>query len=369
MTTLEMSSTNHTPIPHPLHGFSKDVALLIRQGRSLSLKSSSVSLHSPHQDPGSPDISPMDQLARDVLSHPTDQREHLLQFAPLPHLTTPYEILMHALSQLTPHEAQWWSRGHVYTNTPISPAMWGLMKVAGKRLKYVSDHEIKSHINTIRNEHSSISASDLSPWLHLLQRFTCISNQGSDSPLEQSIRSCNIKPYLGQRVPTLKEAGEIVHHWMTHENTLLKLQGGGEEEVTGRRWGGKRRVVGALALDDSFTVIGYALNQPQLGATAHAEWCLLDQLWRAQRWPQSGQVTLISSLKPCKLCAGAWITHASYQRLEVYFLHNDPGPGGQNTALDDETFAYQEARRWCKSRGSWSQFELPISPDSPTRSC
>ena len=264
--------------------------LLTRQGRGMSLK-----------------LESLDQVKVGMNSRP-----HLY-----PHLKEPYEVLVHALKYLSPDEAQWWSRGQAYTRHSISPAMWGLMKVAGKRLKCVSKHDLHTYITDVSQQHVSISSAQLARWNERLRRTTCITNQVSETLLHHNKA---FTPHLGWQLETLSQAADLISQWVDYENHLLKLNDQGEKEIKNRRWGGQRRVVGALALDESLTIIGYALNHPHLSHTAHAEWCLLDQLWRAQRWPSHGHLTLLSSLKPCKLCAGAWISHAPVQNLHVYYL-------------------------------------------------
>ena len=280
----------------------------------------------------------------------------------LPHLHTPYEVLIHALATLFPSEARWWSRGRAYTVTPITPAMWGLMKVAGKRLVVCDPDTLPDRIIHTAEKHTQILSDHLRGWMRRLDQM----NQRPDLSLPESrihhISSTEPTPRYGQTLESIIHAGELLDAWVRYENERLNLRGVGEIEIVGRRWGGKRRVVGALALDADLTLIGYALNHPQLSPTAHAEWCLLDQLWRTQGWPTRGPVTLISSLKPCKLCAGAWVTHAPDLDLRVYFLRDDPGPSGQNTAFDEGSYAHQEAIRWRSKRGSWSQMALSLTP-------
>ena len=145
--------------------------------------------------------------------------------------------------------------------------------------------------------------------------------------------------------------------------TLCSNKEGGEVEIDGRRWSGSRRVVGALALGPQHELLGYTLNAPDLSRTAHAEWLLLHELTLNDRWPTHGSVTLISSLKPCKMCAGAWITHAPSYELNVYFLRDDPGPNGQNTAFDIDSYAWDEAMSARSFLGSVSQSRLILGSD------
>ena len=326
--------TQDQEIPHSAHKIDPDTAVILkRKNRSLSFTHDQL-------------LQALD--ATQCISASTSRSD-------LPHLHDPYEVLMHALATLFPSEAQWWSRGRAYTVSPISPAMWGLMKVAGKRLTLFDPDNVPNQLINTVEEHTQILSDQLRSWLQRLDQM----NQRPELP---SLKSCTHHltspeptPRCGQTVESITHARDLLDTWIRYENERLNQHGVGEVEIIGRRWGGKRRVVGALALDADLTLIGYALNQPQLSPTAHAEWCVLDQLWRTRGWPTRGPVTLISSLKPCKLCAGAWVTHAPDLDLRVYFLRDDPGPSGQYTAFDEGSYAYQEARRWCSKRGSWNQ--------------
>lgn len=265
----------------------------------------------------------------------------------LTHLQHPYEILLHLLSQLTPDEAQWWSRGKAFINTPISPAHWGLMKVAGKRLLSLNTEQFNSL------EDRLVSDSGVNLTTLLVDDFKLLYQAHFEKPDHAPEFLVESSHYFDD----LKSAKCFLSNWVQHENQRLNQTKAGEQIQTGRRWAGRRRVVGALALDHKGQLLGMTLNHPQLSVTAHAEWCLLDQLERLQRWPSSGEVTLISSLKPCKMCAGAWVTHAPYQKLSVHYLRDDPGANGQNTAFDTESYAYQMARSWRNSWGSLSQVD------------
>jgi hypothetical protein len=267
-----------------------------------------------------------------------------------PHMRSPYEVLMHTLTHVSPQESRWWSRGRAVTTEAISPAMWGVMKVAGKRLATLDLSGLACGASSddegrVVNEMTRVTTQDIKTW---------------------ATRLANVKrpPLTGARYTSVIEAGQALNEWVTRENTSLEERGLGERQTEGRRWGGARRVVGALALNRAGVVISAALNRPEISFTAHAEWCLLDDLWRRDAWPPDGEVTLISSLKPCKLCAGAWVTHAPYSSLSVHVLRDDPGPNGQHTAFDELSYAQGEARRWRSDWGSLSQTRLSLGGDS-----
>lgn len=253
-----------------------------------------------------------------------------------------YEYLLHHLHHYTPHEAQWWSRGRAYVTEEISPAMWGLMKVAGKRLYQVSADEL---------DHLWFSLDPKQRASYLTTPFTI--------PLED----------LGdfdKETPTsfasLTEAGQWLNGYVTTHNALLLQRGEGEVTSSDRRWVGTRRVVGAMVLNKDLTLIALSMNHPSRGHTSHAERVLLESpRMVSQSQPlQSSTLHLISTLKPCKMCAGLWVTHAPFHSLKTYYLRDDPGRNGQNTALDQGSYAWEEAKRWRCIDGEVSQERLII---------
>ena len=90
-----------------------------------------------------------------------------------------------------------------------------------------------------------------------------------------------------------------------------------------------------------------AFKQPQLHPAYHAEWALLDALLRATSSPPP--LTLLSTLKPCKLCAGAWASYGPLS-LKALYVSDDPGKMGQHTAFDEGSHAWRQASA---ERASW----------------
>ena len=85
-----------------------------------------------------------------------------------------------------------------------------------------------------------------------------------------------------------------------------------------------------------------AFKQPAQHPLYHAEWALLDALLR-EPTPSSAPRWLLTTLKPCKLCAGAWASYGP-ERLEVRYLSDDPGKLGRGSAFDEGSFAWEQAR-------------------------
>lgn len=282
----------------------------------------------------------MVQISSDALSTSTtllvrNERALLLTSPALdvesPHLQAPHENLYRSLYDQLPEEAQWWSRGRAYVTEAISPSMWGSMKVFGKRLSAVTEQELFSR------------------WLATppSQRIQLM----VQPPARAWMEADTLKRGL---LLSLSEAKELLNEWITLVNQQLNLHEMGEldasHNASQRRWSGARRVVGAVALSTAGEVLGSALNMPHLNPTYHAEWCLLDLLWSEGRWSGPEGVTLITTLKPCKRCAGLWATYCPLPLRQVHYLRDDPGPSACHTALDQGSYAWREAIRW---RSDW----------------
>ena len=255
-----------------------------------------------------------------------------------------YEHLLHLLHAYVGQEAQWWSRAKAYTNDPISPQMWGLMKVAGKRL-YQLEPDQMDYLWSKTDPKDRRILSPFSP-----QEIEHFNHYGTVTPVSTSVFFSSIK-----------QAGQWLDTWVNHHNQQLRSQGLGEEQELGRRWGGQRRVVGAIVLDSSLKLLAQQLNQPNLGSTAHAECLVYDHLCRQAVWPEINELILISSLKPCKMCAGLWVGESKLTQLHVRYLQDDPGPNGQNTAFDKGSYAWKEAKKWPYSVQSVNQSMLILN--------
>lgn len=95
------------------------------------------------------------------------------------------------------------------------------------------------------------------------------------------------------------------------------------------------RPVAALVLDRDGRLLGQGMNSGSQNRTRHAE---LLAIWDA--WARTGQklpvgATLISTLKPCRMCAGlAWWFCDDPAQLTVLYRDFDPGTNGRATVLD-----------------------------------
>ena len=159
------------------------------------------------------------------------------------------------------------------------------------------------------------------------------------------------------RFKSIHDAIQWLEGWVSAENMSRLHLGQGELPSQERRWSGTHRTVAAIALDHEFRLIAYSLNQPKQDHTAHAERLVLEKL-KHMLSSTLPEIHLISSLKPCKMCAGLWLTYAPTNHLNVYYLNEDLGTNGQNTALDENSYAWSAAKRWSSSPGLVSQVKV-----------
>ena len=98
------------------------------------------------------------------------------------------------------------------------------------------------------------------------------------------------------------------------------------------------RPVAALVLDRDGRLLGQGMNSGSQNRTRHAELEAIRDAWAktGQRLPVGA--TLISTLKPCRMCAGlAWWFSDDPAQLTVLYRDFDPGTNGRATVLDTGT--------------------------------
>lgn len=297
-----------------------------------------------------------------------------------------YELLIHHLSLLCPKEAQWWSRAKAYTNEAISPSMWGLMKVAGKRLYSVAHVEFEQLWNQVNiNQRIFFSEHDLIDLKKEARRSLADPFEALELKLNQSSPSFNnIQQALAWLTLQFELSQRLLDHHHSAQAELIaqknkvNLITSNTESPIKRRWYGLRRTVVAMLLDQHLQLIALCFNQPQQGHTSHAERRLFEFAWNhffnesehehsetKNASSQSHQkLILVSSLKPCKMCAGLWLSHCKVDELEIIFTNDDLGSNGQNTAFDLNSYAYEEGSKWPKSLKSFKQIHWLCNPSS-----
>jgi tRNA(Arg) A34 adenosine deaminase TadA len=95
------------------------------------------------------------------------------------------------------------------------------------------------------------------------------------------------------------------------------------------------RPVAALLLSEGLRLVAWATNTNARNRTRHAEVNLVQGTWNETRQPLPPGSRIITTLKPCRMCA-AMIQECAgdRHRTEVIYGDDDPGPNARNTALD-----------------------------------
>jgi tRNA(Arg) A34 adenosine deaminase TadA len=184
--------------------------------------------------------------------------------------------------------------------------------------------------------------------------FSSLCAQGLTPTLVPPLPPAHVTPLISLKpFMSLEEASAWLLRRAEEENERCLLAGGGQESPlcpdattpSQRRWRGARRVVAACLLTPELQPLSLAFKQPEVHPSYHAEWALLDALSRdahARGTSLPSSLTLLSTLKPCKLCAGAWASYGP-EHLDVHYLADDPGRSGQNTAFDEGSYAWTQA--------------------------
>lgn len=95
------------------------------------------------------------------------------------------------------------------------------------------------------------------------------------------------------------------------------------------------RPVAALVLDRDGRLLGQGMNSGSQNRTRHAELEAIRNAWARTGQKLPAGATLISTLKPCRMCAGlAWWFCDDPAQLTVIYRDFDPGPHGRATVLD-----------------------------------
>lgn len=230
-------------------------------------------------------------------------------------LDTPVSILIHSISQRFPHRSLAMLRERIHTNYSLTPVCTGAIKIAAKR---ASVHD--------PDEYSALK----------------ISQTGQYGGKCEELRLPDERHILER--PPLEADG--------YANTTIALDRAAIEELfspfLGRSHGycppgsGPPPVAAAL-LDGSGKLLGLARNAGEGDRAGHAEIRLLRGLSRAGVEIPRG-ATLVVSLRPCAMCAGAIYQCAQdIWPLRVRFLEEDPGPASKNSCLYAHSDLWRQA--------------------------
>ncbi len=236
--------------------------------------------------------------------------------------------LIQGIYEKYPDSARMLCRARIYTTQPrLTPFCRGMVRVAAKRITLLgtgSDGE--SEIQTMTGQ-LNLPAIDLTEW----------------DTTPHSARSDVFEKILNERLSALDQAPKTLENWMKFTQNLAQSL-----PRHPLRHQSDRPVVALLLTQKpkstDLELLAAACNQNAKNRTLHAEVNLIQNWYRATGKLIPEDAVVITSLKPCRMCAGLiWQSSKNHRQLRVYYLENDPGPNAQNTALEPHTVDRQFA--------------------------
>lgn len=188
-------------------------------------------------------------------------------------------------------------RKRIFTNTPLKEFEIGMVKLAAKRISYVEDaHE------PVLVEDNGMEFIDV------------------DYDLQESVRTTPHNLNFSNV--------EEIEEWL-HQQTLQVPRGPVLHDYN--------RPIAAVLLSSNLEVLSYALADNSVNKTLHAEVLCLQGYWvRFQRAPPESCI-LITTLKPCLMCAEMLGQLLSVVKdFRVICLRDDPGPKAKGSRLEKE---------------------------------
>lgn len=190
-------------------------------------------------------------------------------------------------------------RNRIFTTAPVSAMCQGMVKVVAKRLQ--GGVLAVNHGLPVSFEKVAVGGDEiLAP-----VQFLSVENQ---MPLEK-IRAFQQESKLAwvQRIAALNARGEILHDY--------------------------DRDIACLLVDAAGEILAFGLNSNSKNKTLHAEVNMVQRYFREHQSKLPRGAQLITTRKPCKMCAGMihdWSEDPT--KLEIHYLEDDKS--SQNTVLD-----------------------------------
>lgn len=224
--------------------------------------------------------------------------------------------LIQGIYQTYPDQARKICRSRIYTTQPsLTPFCRGMIHVAAKRVTLLEPGAPHPDLLSARLQ-------DLTHW-----------NSGTVTLASQELEQ-TLHTYLSQTPSPPKS----LDNWAQLTHRLVS-----ELPRNSIRHQSNRPIValllGQTAGHTELSLLAAAQNENAKNRTLHAEVNLIQNWYRnTGRAIPEGSV-ILTSLKPCRMCAGLiWQTAQNRRQLKVIYLENDPGPNAQNTALEPHTF-------------------------------
>ncbi len=212
------------------------------------------------------------------------------------HPFTPLTALIEGIWEHNPEFANKILRSHLYSFYLRTPLCDGMIKVAAKRARIMTEFESYEFTDTVANQ----------DWIELAPKARV--SMPSHSHL------------VGESI-SLEEARALAHE--------LSLRSKKKEELFE-----SDRNVGAVLISNESKILSLGTNTNGKQRIHHCEINLIrNYLLRTGKLIPKNS-TLIVSLKPCAMCAAQLMTFSEdFSSLRVFYLEDDPGPAAQNSVL------------------------------------
>jgi tRNA(Arg) A34 adenosine deaminase TadA len=218
-------------------------------------------------------------------------------------------VLIQGIYDHSPEQARRLVRNRIFTTTPLSESISGIVKVAAKRI---------TASLALHNDHFKINSDDRVFEFHA---------QSIARPSSPSIPS-------GGNFPEPPQETLLGHS----DFMALAFRLAGQVDRREARYASNRPIAAILVSNEN-QILAAAVNTNAKNRTLHAEMNLIASL-KEQRIPPRAR--LYTTLKPCKMCAGMIFDSAMEpESLQVIYGENDPGPHARHTALDRHKFPSQ----------------------------
>ena len=220
---------------------------------------------------------------------------------------TPLTSLIEGIWNSFPEQALALLRERIYSNTPLTPACEGMIKVAAKRASLIDEYDFKTQIQEFKGS----------------VRFVIPQSSKAIFSSEMDLNSLFSEAELIQLVLNLKS-----------------------KAISSSNRPESSRAVGAVLLNADHELISLAWNTNAINKTHHAEFNLV----RAYREKYFDLIpdhsTLWVSLKPCAMCAGQlFLNMARPETLKIIYLEDDPGPLSKNSIFCENSDLWNKAGR------------------------
>lgn len=201
-------------------------------------------------------------------------------------------------------------RNRIYSTALPNEMDYGMLKVCGKRMSPAAEFfDDKANIALVR---------EIQGRTHVASHLTPSASQNNITATE---------PVIYSNANALAKARTL----FVNSNNSLPLAA-------------RDRQIGAVLLSSGGKLLATGANRAGSDRTRHAEVNLLQDYFRRTQSPVPYGATLVTTRKPCKMCA-AMLWHASDAplSLKVFYEEFDPGPLASMTILNANSFERNRA--------------------------